>query len=154
MENRLVLMHPCICMGRFVSPSVCLSKPFFFVFAQRGKMLKNDPLHLCNLPLSVYQLSVSMCISISLSHSFFFNFFIQSLHEVKNFDLPNVSFISRNQHLKAIQFCGQDGGTVFKCGGRPVASRGVMADFGANVTYAGGTPIGNSIRQLKILPSG
>ena len=43
---------------------------------------------------------------------------------------------------------------MFKSGGRTVGTRGVMADTGADVAYAGGTPIGSSIRQLKILPSG
>ena len=60
------------------------------------------------------------------------------------------------QHVKSVQFGdgGGGGGTVFKSGGRPVATRGVMADTGADVAYAGGTPVGSSIRQLKILPSG
>ena len=43
---------------------------------------------------------------------------------------------------------------MFKCAGRSVGTRGVMADTGADVAYAGGTPVGSSIRQLKILPSG
>ena len=64
-------------------------------------------------------------------------------------------FLFQLQHVKSVQFGdGGGGGTVFKSSGRPVATRGVMADTGADVTYAGGTPVGSSIRQLKILPSG